>query len=324
VNARRRILVYTVVNDPFRFGLVVTARTLLAQNPDLDVHYRIVYHDELSPLAAAHREFIARHVPSVEFVHVDVAPYANIFRLRDEVFATPKRLWAAFLILEAFREANEGATVLCLDCDMICTGPLGPEILRDDGFAAVEARSREGKPLGFFNTGVMVIGRDHRGPEVFERIMSVTDTSRYVPSSGKADQAVLSLIYRPDNASCLPPRYNVTRRQLTGLDVRAELERRAAVFFHFVGAKPWSVSLDARDGYEHGALDLWDETVASLLTPEEHLEYLRFFRSLARHDAMYFAQNPPPLVPSERIAVAIVRALRDLVRPLFFWRKRGY
>ncbi len=322
--SRRRVVVHTVVNNPFRFGLVVTARTLFEQNPDLDIEYRVLYHDEISPLDIEHREWIRSHVPNVEFVHVDIAPYANIFRLRDEVFRTPKRLWAAFLILDAFRASSEDAAVICLDCDMICTGPLGPEIFIEKGFAAVEARSQSGKPLGFFNTGVMAIGRDHRGEDVFERIMSISDTSAYVPTSGKADQAVLSLFLRPDNAISLPPRYNVTRRQMPSKGVLAELIEREAVFFHYVGAKPWSVSLDPRDHDNDEALALWDETVSRLFSLDEQIEYFRFFRSEARRDAMAFALRPMEMAPSERIAIQIVRALRNIVRPLLFWRRSGF
>lgn len=324
MNPVRRVVVNTVVNDPFRFGLVVTARTLFEQNPNLDVTYRVLYHDEISPLAPAHREWIRSHVPNVEFVHVDIGPFSNVFRLRDEVFRTPRRLWAAFLILDAFREEALGTTVLCLDCDMICTGPLGPEILDERGFAAVEARTQGGKPLGFFNTGVMVIGPEHRGRAIFERIMGVSDTSGYVPTSGKADQAVLSLILRPDNSRSLPARYNVTRRQLPPRSVRAELTQREAVFFHYVGAKPWSVSLDPRDKDGDEALRLWDETVERLFSLEDQVEYLRFFRDQARRDAMAHALRPLEMAPSEQIAIRIVRALRNIVRPFLFWRKPGY
>jgi hypothetical protein len=318
----RRVIVKTVVSDPFRFGLVVTARTLHEQNPGLNIEYQVLYHDELSPLAAEHQAWIASHVPRVTFVPVDLAPFTNIFRLRDEVFHTPRRLWAAFLILDAFRESDDGATVLCLDCDMLCVGPLGPEIFREQGFAAVEARSPSGMPLGFFNTGVMVLGHDHRGPVMFAKLMGISDTRAYVPSSGKADQAVISLVLRPDATNSLPARYNVTRRQVGVTDVAGELAAREAIFFHYVGTKPWSVSLDPRDRGGDEALALWDETVTRLFSPAEQIAYLDFFRNEARRDAMAHALGPLALAPSERRAVQLLRAMRTRFRPLLFWRRR--
>jgi len=303
--------IYSVVSDPFRFGFLVMARTLLANNPDRDISFRVLYHPELSPLDASHRQWLAAAVPNLEFVEVDLAPYANVFHLRDNAFHTPRRLWAAFLILEAFRDATEGQ-VLCLDSDMICLGPLEADLFDGDDFRAVEARSPKGKRLGYFNTGVMRIGRSFRGPDAYRRVMSTSSAKGYNKRAGRADQALLSLIYTPKNAGSVDRRYNVTRRQVPNTNVRHHLAHRRAVFFHYVGAKPWHVSLDPRDMKGVEAESLWDTVVRDHLTPDEYVRYLEDWRDLSRKLVRSHLKEHPP--------VALITLFRRLMKRL---RKRS-
>jgi hypothetical protein len=269
----RDIRAYSVVSNAFRFGFLVMARSLLAQNPHHRVTFVVVHHPELSALDEEYRHWLQSQLPNIEFRVPELEDYRKIFRLRDEVFRTPKRLWAAFFILEAFRDDFEGE-VLSLDSDMICMGQLEDDLFDGPGFKAVEALSPRHVPLGFFNTGVMSIGREHRGKEAFQRLMTEADASRYNQKAGRADQALLNLFYSPANATCLPWRYNMTRRHVPPVGVEEFLRERGAVFFHYVGEKPWHVSLDRRDLRGLEAEQLWDRVVKEVLTPEAYVRYL--------------------------------------------------
>ncbi len=281
----RNIRAYSVVSSPFRVGFLIMAKTLLEQNAHHAVSFRVLYHPELSPLPLEHREWIASRVPNVEFVEVDLAPYSNIFQLRDRVFQTPRRLWAAFFVLDSFRDDSTDADVLCLDSDMICMGPLEDDLFVREGFGAVEALSRAGAPRGFFNTGVMSIARDARGHDAFMKIMGMKDARGYHPDSGRADQAVMSLIYTPKNAICLPSRYNLTRRSAPTSNLEEYLARERCVFFHYVGSKPWHVSVDERDTDDTAAVALWDRTVRRHLSDADYVAYLEEWRDVSRRKA---------------------------------------
>lgn len=301
------IRVYSVVSNPFRFGFLVMARTLLATNPGRTISFRVLFHPQLSPLDPVHREWLGARIPNIEFHEADLSAYENIFHLRDKVFHTPRRLWAAFLILEAFAD-DEAGQVLCLDSDMICLGPLEDDLFSGSDFRAVEARSPRGGPLGYFNTGVMRIGRACRGPDAFRAVMSTRSGAGYNYRAGRADQALMSLLYTPKNASCLDARYNVTRRQVPHTGVTKRLSEMRAVFFHYVGAKPWHVSLDRRDLKGLEAEALWDRTVREHLTPDEYVSYLEEWRDLSRVLVRtHIKENPP---------VAIIVFFRRVIRRL--------
>jgi hypothetical protein len=314
----RSIRVYSVVSDNFRQGFLVTARTVLNMNPHHDISFRIVHHPELSPLSAEHREWLASRVPRLDFHEPDLALYENIFRLRDDVFNTPKRLWAAFFILEVFADEFAG-DVVSFDSDMICLGPLDDDLFVHDGFGAVEARDHLGTGLGYFNTGVMSIARSHRGRAKYLEILNHTDATGYDPHTGKADQALLSLLYRPTPSNSLPWRYNVTRRHVPTTGVVAHLASMRAVFFHYVGAKPWHVSLDRRDAASSEADEFWDQTVRQHLTDSEYITYLEEWRDRSRELARDHLQTCRPRASGHRKRrgwlASIKRVLRRLGRP---------
>ena len=285
MNQTKPVVIYSVVSDPFRFGFLIMARTVLQNNPNLSIRFCILCHPEICPLSQENVAWLQRHLPGLHVREVDLSAYGNIFTLRDQVFKTPPRLWAAFLILEVFRDESPDEYVLCLDSDMICMAPFDDELLRESGFAAVEARTDDGAPRGFFNTGVMAIGPDCRGPKSYAKIMATSDTSRYEPSMGRADQALLALIYRPDNAISLPWRYNVTKRHVPAEGASEFLAGMSTVFFHFVGEKPWHISLDERDRHDQETVAIWDEAVKQNLSLEEQLTYYEMWRDASRSRA---------------------------------------
>ena len=315
----RRIRVYSVVSDSFRYGFFVMAKTLLEHNGHHDIALRVVYHPELSPLSDDNRAWLQARLPNLEFHVADLENYRGLFKLRDEVFETPRRLWAAFFILEAFADDFEG-DVLSLDSDMICLGPLEDDLFPASGFGAIEARLGSGEGLGYYNTGVMSIARDRRGRAEYDRIVNHTDASSYDPNTGRADQALLSLIYRPSNSHALPWRYNVTRRHVPRWGIEADLEARRAVFFHFVGAKPWHASLDKRDVHGGDAEALWDRTVERVLTPQEYKAYLEFWRDTSRDLAREHVRDrlTPRLriPPRKNLPAKLFRAVKRRIRRL--------
>jgi hypothetical protein len=278
---KRSIRIYSVVSNSFRFGFLVMARTVLRHNPEHDIQFVVVHHPQLSALDEEHRRWLESEVPNLEFRVPDLGPYEKIFWLRDKVFKTPRQLWAAFFILEAFADPFEGE-VLSLDSDMICLQSFSEELFAGEDFKAVEALDGQRRPLGFFNTGVISLGRAVRGPRAFERLMREADPLRYMERAGKADQALLSLFFTPRNARSLPWRYNMTRRHVPARGVEPFLKEQGAVFFHFVGEKPWHVSLDPRDLQAGEAEALWDRVVCEILSPTAYVKYLESWRDISR------------------------------------------
>ena len=255
----RRTAVVTVVTDDFADGAVVLLKTFRRHHPDTDCSIVVLHNPEVARLSPVSMNLLRSTEPNIEFREVDLAAYERIATQRDRVLKTPERLLAAFVIIDAFR-LTDFDRVVCLDSDMLVLGPLDEILDSSAEFAAVTAVDEwTGEPRGYFNTGVMVIGRPHLTGETFHDIVSNTVMTSADRERGKADQAVLNRYFETRPHDRLAQKFNVTKRMVpdTAGPLDALLRQLDARILHFVGAKPWTVNWSERDwGYE-SAEALW-------------------------------------------------------------------
>ncbi|HOT81865.1 MAG TPA: glycosyltransferase [Candidatus Defluviicoccus seviourii] len=261
----------SVVNDPFVPGFICMERSLRRTNPDWDFPLFVFYEDNICPLSAGSKQLIEKYCDNVRFIGIDVESFAEVFEYARTVIGTPERLMPAFFILEAFRMKTFGR-VICLDSDILIRGSLDELLITDFPFSAVRAADGvTNEPRSFVNTGLMVIGEPLlRDFGLCAAIQSVRD-KRPAPGSGKADQAIINMLFDNDSIGYLPRRFNYTKRMLmieagalNDCDAyEAFLTARDVRMFHYVGEKPWNLKVrNAENGY--GAIEeLWTRELMS-------------------------------------------------------------
>lgn len=266
--------IVSVVNDEFAAAYLVLLSSMLEHNPRFDAP--IVVLSEPGGLRPSYRECLRTVYDRIEFTEAVPRYLRALQDSGQEVLGTPKRLLAAFLILEAF--ALEGfKRVVCLDADLICMGDLSDLFTCTADFAAVRALEPDTEfPRGFFNSGVLVIGSRHLAGPTYHDLTLHTRLDGADPKAGKADQALLNRYFYPHRVRWLPARFNVTKRLFpdTLEDIDAEVERRDVRLLHFVGGKPWTARRTKRDAGFTAVEALWhraceryvpDQMVADLL-----------------------------------------------------------
>ena len=261
----------SVVNDPFVPGFICMERSLRRTNPDWDFPLFVLYEDNICPLSPKSQQLIEKYCENVRFVCIDVESFAEVFAYARTVIGTPERLMPAFFILEAFRFKTFNR-VICLDSDILIRGSLAELLITDYPFSAVRAADGvTNEPRSFVNTGLMVIGQPLlQDFDLSAAIQSVRD-KRPAPGSGKADQAIINMLFDNDSIGYLPRRFNYTKRMLMieagALDdcdaCDAFLSARDVRMFHYVGEKPWNLKVrNAENGY--GAIEaLWTRELMS-------------------------------------------------------------
>lgn len=261
----------SVVNDPFVPGFICMERSLRRTNPDWDFPLHVLYEDNICPLSLESRQIIDKYCENVRFVGIDVESYAEVFEYARTVIGTPERLMPAFFILEAFR-FKTFSRVICLDSDILIRGSLAELLITDYPFSAVRAADGvTNEPRSFVNTGLMVIGQPLlQDFDLSAAIQSVRD-KRPARGSGKADQAIINMLFDNDSIGYLPRRFNYTKRMLmieagalADCDAYdAFLTARDVRMFHYVGEKPWNLKVrHAENGY--GAIEaLWTRELMS-------------------------------------------------------------
>lgn len=250
--------IMSVVSEPFVFGAIAMMSSFRKHNGYFDDPFVVLWNPENAPLTAGSRDLIAREIPNVVFHEVDNRPYEPVFRFSETVIRTPKRLRAAFYILEAFRAPYD--YVVTLDSDMIVLGDVSALFDVAHPFAAVRAYDHvEDLYLPYFNTGTMVVRRDMPGSVSFQSLVAALDVTEINRSHGKADQAVLNIALRDADKFYISDRYNFSKRivPVDERDPAAFLERRDARILHYLGEKPWNVKVKAAEWQYRRIEALW-------------------------------------------------------------------
>lgn len=217
------------MNDSFAEYFLVLLYSIRKYNPDLRVEILVLHSPILSQLSEDNKRRILRIDPTVQFRSVNEQPYERFFSV------TPERLHAALLKLEVFT-LNEYDRVIFLDSDMLCLGDLSPLLYLDVAFAAVPAgKDRAMKErvadtfqrrVGF-NSGVMIIGKDHLDGRTYRKLIN----SRLAPCP-TADQDILMRFFRFRKIFCLDHRYNYHAQFFWSGD------EKDVRILHYAGEKP--------------------------------------------------------------------------------------
>jgi lipopolysaccharide biosynthesis glycosyltransferase len=251
--------VATVVSDPFVYGAIVMLASFRRENPWFDGDFVILHDETYSPLSLKNRELIARAAPNVVFHAVDPSRFERIFRFAEEVVLTPKRLRAAFLILESFTLAQY-ERVVTVDSDMIVLGSLQLLFQLEHDFCVVRAYDNVlDLPLPYFNTGTMVIRGDLLDAGMLDTISNSLEGVAVNRDHGKADQAVLNIFFRDRIKTYIDVRYNFSKRLVPTdeTDVLKFLRDRDVRVLHFLGEKPWNLKIKDQERDYRRLEDLW-------------------------------------------------------------------
>lgn len=250
--------VMSVVSEPFVFGAIAMMTSFRRQNEHLKDPFVILWNAENAPLSSASRELISREIKNVIFHEVDNRAYEPVFRFAENVVRTPKRLRAAFYILEAFRSDYD--YIVTLDSDMIVLGDVSSLFDIQHPFAAVRAYDHvKDLYLPYFNTGTMVVRRDMPDSVSFEDVIAALDVTEVNRNHGKADQAVLNIALRDSDKFYISDRYNFSKRivPVDERDPAGFLSERDVRIFHYLGEKPWNVKVKTNEWQYRRIEALW-------------------------------------------------------------------
>ena len=248
----------SVVSEPFVFGAIAMLTSFQRTNPSFRDPIVIVWNSENAPLTEFSRRLIAQEVKGVVFHEVDNSAYEKVFRFAEEIVRTPKRLRAAFYILEAFRCDYD--YVVALDSDMLVLGDLSALFDLDKPFAAARAYDHATDTfLPYFNTGTMVVRRDLPNSVRFEELVDSLNVTEVNRNHGKADQAVLNIALRDREKHYISDRYNFSKRLIpvTERDPEKFLKSRDARILHYLGEKPWNVKVKLKEWQYRRIESLW-------------------------------------------------------------------
>jgi lipopolysaccharide biosynthesis glycosyltransferase len=291
--------VATVVSDPFVYGAIVMLASFRRENPWFDGDFVILHDDTYSPLSQKNRELISRTAPNVKFHAVDSSRFERIFRFAEEVVDTPKRLRAAFLILECFT-LDEYERVVTLDSDMIVLGSLQLLFQLDQEFCVVRAYDNVTElPLPYFNTGTMVIRGGMLDADMLQTISRSLEGVTVNRDHGKADQAVLNLFLRDREKTYLDVRYNFSKRLVptSEVDVMKFLRERDVRVLHFLGEKPWNLKVKDGERDYRRLEELWLKYFFSAASADARFRFARELiyqeRLLRDHLINSFAADKP-------------------------------
>lgn len=267
----------TVLNDDYLVGFLVLCHSLRRVHPDIDLPFVIIHHPELAPLSESSRDMVSKAYPRVEFHAADAGRYENVWANRDGCLFTPPRLRSAFFLIEAF-SLSRFERVITLDSDMICVGDLTPLFNCEAPLAAVPAKSHPGEErLDYFNSGTLVIGREHLDGKTYRALLAHRISAGYQTRKGKADQAILNDFFDANSITELDEAFNSTKRKYPDQEMPTlETLRSAGVsILHYVGEKPWQEHRNPDDNSYSRVEAIWWEMLGAAIP---HRDFCRLFR----------------------------------------------
>ncbi len=314
---KKTACVATVVSDPFVYGAIVMLASFRRENPWFEGDFVILHDDTYSPLSPKSQELIARVAPNVVFHAVDPRRFEGIFRFAEDVVLTPKRLRAAFLILEAFT-LDQYERVVTLDSDMVVLGNLQLLFQLEQEFCVVRAYDNVlDLPLPYFNTGTMVIRGDLLDADMLDTISRSLAGVTVNRDHGKADQAVLNIFFRDRIKTYIDGRYNFSKRLVPTdePDVLKFLRVRDVRILHFLGEKPWNVKIKDHERDYRRLEDLWLKYFFSVAPADARFRFARELlyqeRLLRDHLIAGYAADKPKKVLWRELEDLLVRRIYE-------------
>jgi lipopolysaccharide biosynthesis glycosyltransferase len=275
--AKERTALCTVLSDDFIPGFAVLVHSFKTNHPGFAPPFVIVHNDKLATLSAVSRELVKRLYPNVRFIEADDSSYETVWSNRDGQLKTPERLKSAFFILEAFN-LTEFDRVVTLDSDMICLGDLTPLFEQHAPLSATFGTNyKTGLALDYFNTGVLVIGKQLLTGETYRALLNHRISKDYDVRKGKADQAILNDYFPSGSVSRLDEKLNITKRKYpdAAVDRVEDLYADDVRILHFVGEKPWQSHRSDTESSYTKLETFWASILREALSFEDMLTHLR-------------------------------------------------
>lgn len=260
----------SVVNDDFVPGFICMERSLRRTNPDWNFPIFVVYCNKYCKLSRNNRNLIKKYCENIVFHELESEKFADVFEYARNKIHTPARLLAAFYILECF-SWDQFDVVITLDSDMVILGPLSELLVSGLNFGAVRAYDAEtNQPREFINTGVMVLGKKILSGFDLARAISGLQHRHPKAGTGKADQAILNMIFGNLFIDYLPRRFNYTKRMVLHSAgprsdrgrIRAHLQQNDIRVLHYVGEKPWNPKVKESERDYALLEEIWHEEFA--------------------------------------------------------------
>ena len=278
----------SVVSDDFAPGFINMHRSFASAHAPLQAPFYVIHDDAFSPLSRRAKRLIRKYCPGVTFRRADPSRYLGLIQYAISYFGTPKRLKAAFLILDAFL-IEEHELLIAIDSDVLFLAPITELLDLDIGFGAVRAEHPEtGEPVGYINTGLLVLGRSVRNPGVLDRFEQALHDRPYIRGTGRADQALVNLAFGNKEIDYLPSTFNLTKRSARRLlpegkamglaEVEALLAARDVRLLHYVAEKPWAKKKLASEREYESLEALWTDRLQAYAGRD----LLRFIERLER------------------------------------------
>lgn len=265
----------SVVNDDFVPGFIVMERTLRRHHPEWNFPIYVIHEPQRCSLSRQSQDVIHASCDNVIFREVNTEDFRSLFAYAAEVIGTPARLLAAFYIFSAFG-LREFDRVVCLDSDIIITGSLRELLQVDAPFSAVRAFDANNyAPAGFVNTGVMVLCRDLLQSFSLDNVVAQLGNRLPKRGTGKADQAIINMLFGNSEIFYLPHIFNFTKRSaLQYMHAHSITDPTELVsildlrVLHYVGEKPWNDKILPSERVYEVLEGLWHKEFAALHTEE--------------------------------------------------------
>ncbi|VVU94477.1 Glycosyl transferase family 8 [seawater metagenome] len=200
------ILLTTVCNDKYIDGLLILLLSIIKNNKNFDYKLKIYYQEDFS---ASNKMKVKKIYQNVEFEDVQEEFYKDVYK------------W--FMCLCAFKE-YEYKRVVFIDSDMICLGDIndiinanvnGIGFCPDINFNILNNFWITIPKLFDFNTGLMVIDKEYRTPEFYNKLL---EYSKKQPDAHLGDQTILNRLLLGKWITYLPSRYNCKRNVFYNLN----------------------------------------------------------------------------------------------------------
>ena len=193
------VLFTTVCNDKYAPGLIVLLKSILTYNPSFNYKFKVYFCNNLSPV---NQEKIKNIYSNIVFENHD-----------NSLFCSVKE-W--FMSVLCFKE-YEYDRVIFIDADMICLGNLNELIFSqvngigacmDNNTLIMNNISINMPKIFEINTGIMVLDREYRNPNFFNKIIKEIKKNK---QAKLGDQTVLNKLLFLKQITYLPTKYNCKR-----------------------------------------------------------------------------------------------------------------
>lgn len=280
----KKVCFATVATDDYIWGLIALLSSMAENSPSSNgMDFYIFHGAPVAPLSTHSMELLERthHEVKLHLTEIELSPYAEVLSTTHNAVNPPlyqrDRYLPAYLKFASFG-LEEYDTVVYLDADLLCLGPLDDLINLSGGIYMARDLPTDDPAIVNYNTGVMTIGRPLIGATVLETLLTFSCPPDYDYHFGPADQAILNLVFASQIRE-LDSRFNTLKYEVIGDDSPTDRVRELDVrLLHFVSSKPWDKGVielfNSENVFKVDAL--WEEhLLRALVDRDDIVRYLR-------------------------------------------------